>query len=568
MSVSNPWLNPFQRSYGQIKAKLIENLKLQVPEITDFSEGNIFILLISLYAAIAEVLHYYIDNMARETFFTSARRYTSLMKHAKLVDYHIHAGIPSSVDLLISRSDNTPVTSDISIPLGTVFTDNRGYPWVSTKAIVWKSGTYGVNIPVEQKQQVQNVSLGTVPGSNSYVVLNNIDPGFFYVEGSMLLTVNDVTWQLVETFAYSGPNDRHFKIELDDNRVPCIIFGDGINGKIPDSGSILKGSYYITYGANGNAEPGSITSLPDVITSAISNAVGTNTYNATGGSDYETFEQMKFRVPLSIKNLGVAITKEDYEGIVRSTPGVDKAYINYICGKYLEVYITPTGGGVASSALIDSVLLRLTSKKVITTQIKVLPVNTADIYLTASVTGKKSYQATDIANQIKQALISAYGYSNAEIGRPVRLSDLYATMDNLSMVDYLSIDKLFIKPYPTKVGNTLTDLNITYFDVTHISASTKYLITYNGNNQFNMIDTEGKLSKAIDITLGTSISIKDDVNNNDFSLTISNPNAGSYNSSNAWILEVIPNNKDQEISSVVLPIFQENNIILNITQVV
>lgn len=568
MSVSNPWLNPFQRSYGQIKSKLIENLKLQVPEITDFSEGNIFILIISLYAAIAEVLHYYIDNMARETFFTSARRYTSLMKHAKLVDYHIHSGIPSSVDILVSRSDNTPVTSDISIPLGTVFTDSRGYPWVSTKAIVWKSDTYGVNIPVEQKQQVSNVSLGTVPGSNAYVVLNNIDPGFFYVEGSMLLTVNDVTWQLVETFAYSGPSDRHFKIELDDNRVPCIIFGDGINGKKPYSGSILVGSYYVTRGSNGNADPGSITSLPEVITSAVSNAIGTNPYNAAGGSDYETFEQMKFRVPLSIKNLGVAITKEDYEGIVRSTPGVDRAYINYICGKYLEVYITPTGGGVASQSLLDTVLLRLTSKKVITTQIKVLSVNTSDIYLTASVTGKKSYKSSDIANQIKKALIDAYGYSNAEIGRPVRLSDLYATMDNLSMVDYLSIDKLFIKPYPTKVGNTLTDLNISYFDVSNISKTTKYLITYNNNGNFSIIDTEGRLSGSISINLGTPTTINDNVNNNTFSLTISNPKAGSYTSSNSWILEVIPNNKDQEISSIVLPIFQENNIILNITPVV
>lgn len=567
MSVSNPWLNPFQRSYSQIKSKLIENLKLQVPEITDFSEGNIFILLISLYAAIAEVLHYYIDNMSRETFFTSARRYTSLMKHAKLVDYHIHAGIPSSVDILVSRSDNTPVTSDISIPLGTVFTDNIGYQWVSTKAIIWKSGTYGVNIPVEQKQKVSNVNLGTVPGSNAYVELNSLDPGFFYVEGSMILTVNDVTWQLVDTFAYSGPNDRHFKIELNENRIPCIVFGDGVNGKIPNSGSILKGSYYITYGANGNAEPGSITSLPSVITSAISNAVGTNLYNATGGSDYETFEQMKFRLPLSIKTLGVAITKDDYEAIVRTTPGVDKAYVNYICGKYLEVYITPTGGGVASTALIDKALLNLLKKKVITTQIKVLPVNTADIYLTASVTGKKSYQSSDISNQIKQALINNYGYSNAEIGKSVRLSDLYALIDGLSMVDYLTIDKLFIKPFPSKLGNTLTDLNISYFNVNSINSGHKYIITYKGSNSFSLRSSTG-ITDLGTLTLGTNKRIIDNVNNNDFSLTIGNPTAGSYQVNNSWVLEVIPSNKDQEISSVVLPIFKPENIIINITPVV
>lgn len=65
MSTNNQWLTPYQRSYESIKAKLIAGVKEKMPEITDFSEGNIFILLISMFAAIAEVIHYYIDNMAR-----------------------------------------------------------------------------------------------------------------------------------------------------------------------------------------------------------------------------------------------------------------------------------------------------------------------------------------------------------------------------------------------------------------------------------------------------------------------------------------------------------------------
>lgn len=68
MSTSNPWLTPFQRSYNDIKAKLIQSLNERVPEITDMSEGNIFILTLSIFAGIAEVIHYYIDGMAREAF--------------------------------------------------------------------------------------------------------------------------------------------------------------------------------------------------------------------------------------------------------------------------------------------------------------------------------------------------------------------------------------------------------------------------------------------------------------------------------------------------------------------
>ena len=77
--ITNKWLNPYQRSFQQIKAKLIESLttikdKNGQTLITDYSEGNILIIILSLFAAIAEVLHYYIDNVGRESFLSTARR--------------------------------------------------------------------------------------------------------------------------------------------------------------------------------------------------------------------------------------------------------------------------------------------------------------------------------------------------------------------------------------------------------------------------------------------------------------------------------------------------------------
>lgn len=69
MPTSNNWLNPFQRSFNDIKSTLISKLRARVPEMSDYSEGNIFILIISIFSAIAEVIHFYIDNMAREAFY-------------------------------------------------------------------------------------------------------------------------------------------------------------------------------------------------------------------------------------------------------------------------------------------------------------------------------------------------------------------------------------------------------------------------------------------------------------------------------------------------------------------
>ena len=93
MPTKNPWLNPYQRSF---------------------------------------------DNMARETFFSTARRYSSLYKHAKLVDYHIKSAIPASVDLTLFTTDGEDLGSSFTIPAGTVFTSADGKPWV----VVAKDGIF------------------------------------------------------------------------------------------------------------------------------------------------------------------------------------------------------------------------------------------------------------------------------------------------------------------------------------------------------------------------------------------------------------------------------------------
>lgn len=566
MSVLNSWLTPFQRSYNQIKSKLIEKLKLQVPELTDYSEGNIFILIISLFAAIAEVLHYYIDNMARETFFISSRRFSSVIKHSKLVDYHMHAGIPYSVDVIISNSDNTPVGSNISIPVNTKFKDSNGNEWISTKTVVWYSGTYGVTVPLEQKTRVDSVSFGNIPGDTNFVIyLGDLPTDSYYVEGSMNLVIGSDNWTLVDTFAYSSPTDKHYKVELDEELKPYIQFGDGIHGAIPEANLPVVGSYYITKGASGKINSNSITSLPSSLN--FDNKVICNNYNdASGGSNYETFDEMKVRVPLSIRTLGVAITKQDYEDILKMVPGVGKSYVNYICGKYLEIYISPEDGGVASQSLLDKAYNYLLNRKVLTTSIKMLPVNTADVYLTASITGRKSFNSTDISNQVIQALIDEYGYENSQIGKPIRISDLYALMDNQSMVDYLSIDKIFTKPYPKKIGQTITELNITYFNVVNINLETTYLFIYNNNNTFYLQDTIGNNIGGIQI--GVQTTVEDSINNNKFVITIGAALAGNYSFNNTWSFKLVPSNRDQLVGDILLPVLKSENITLNISETV
>ena len=178
---------------------------------------------------------------------------------------------------------------------------------------------------------------------------------------------------------------------------------------------------------------------------------------------------LKEHVPLSVKTLGVAITKEDFENFAKLVPGVNKAYAEYVCGKEVYIYITPDNGEIeASKALIEEVTAQLNKSKVITTSITVLPIHKALIYLDAEVYGKKSFTAVDIQKQIVEAMQDFYGFNQVDLGRSVKLSDVYGLIDNLSTVDSLLINKLYILPEPQLVssegsGSYSPDLNIASF---------------------------------------------------------------------------------------------------------
>lgn len=579
MPTKNPWVNPYQRSFNSIKEQLKTSLRNNVPEITDYSEGNIFIIIISILAGIAEVIHYYIDNMARESFFVSARRYSSLYKHAKLVDYHIKSAIPASVDLTLYTKDGSDLTSSIIIPTGTQFTSNDGKVWVVTAkdGITWDKDLYpkSIKVPVVQKEKVgstNKISLGQIIDSSVAISITGIPDGKYYVEGSMVLTIDGEAWTLVDTFAYSKPTDKVYKVELAEDLIPTIIFGNGKFGMIPQLGGAIEGEYGVTYGADGNINAGSFDSLPTIEGVDFSNISITNFNAASGGSNYENFSMLKEHVPLSVKTLGVAITKEDFEAMAKLVGGVNQAYVEYICGKEVRVYITPDNGAIeASQALLDAVEAQLNKSKVITTTLSVLPVYKANLYLDLEVYGRKSFSSLDIQSQIVSALQEAYGYENAELGRAVRVSDIYSLIDNLSTVDYLNIKKMYVLPHPKLVssassGSYSPNLNVMSFTQNAYNSDSDYTDMY-----IEILEIGYQLSIGSSTYQGTfGEALRISTKELDFSITLGESQGLAYNPGDRYYFYLGRMNTNlaskSDSSYKTIPVFENssNSLILNI----
>lgn len=573
MGITNKWLNPYQRSYQQIKAKLVESLMgLKDPQgqklITDYSEGNILIIILSLFAAIAEVLHYYVDNMARETFLSTARRYDSVVKHGALVDYHARAAIAATVDVILSRSiTGNSIGAKLTIPHGTLFTDSSGNSWLSARDVTWYSNVTTCKVPIIQHERYTASALNNMvipTGDRVILNLGTLPNGKYYEQGSMSLQIGGETWVLVDTFAKSKPTDKHFMVSVDEALNPYIMFGDGTFGKKPAAGAkITNVVFYLTNGTQGNVKSNTITSVPSVISSSITDATVSNAYDAGGGSNYENFTMLKEHIPLSVKTLGVAITKEDFESLAMLVDGVNKAKADYECGRKLTIYISPDGGAVASSELINRVYNLLSQRAPMTTWLKVKSAGKVQIILEMDVTGKKSYKTAEIQTQILTALYNAYSPEQAQIGGSVRVSDIYALIDNLSTVDYLHLTKFYIKPWPTTIyGNK--ELNLGQFKLNKAKGSMTYYITFNSSTTFTVRSvSNGYVTTG---SVGSSIQIIDKANGFDFSLDIQN---NSYQSGYRYSITVSEPNHDYEDPGFNLPVFENaSQLTLTVNEIV
>ena len=105
-----------------------------------------------------------------------------------------------------------------------------------------------------------------------------------------------------------------------------IRFGDGIRGRRPPDGATLRVDYDYGAGAQGNVGPGVVNTAPSLgagITVA-------NPLPTWGGADAETVAESERQASRYLQHRDRLVSVEDFETIVRRTPGVDVGRVDVL----------------------------------------------------------------------------------------------------------------------------------------------------------------------------------------------------------------------------------------------
>jgi predicted phage baseplate assembly protein len=128
------------------------------------------------------------------------------------------------------------------------------------------------------------------------------------------------TWRPRRDLLASHADDAHFVVEVADDQVAALRFGDFTFGKGADEGMTFDVTYRIGNGTAGNVAAGAlaniVTDRPEIV--GVSNPLP-----ALGGVDPEAVEDVRVRAPVAFRTQQRAVTPEDYARLAEQFPSPD-----------------------------------------------------------------------------------------------------------------------------------------------------------------------------------------------------------------------------------------------------
>lgn len=459
--LTNIWTRYTDRTLSQTKDNILNNLQAQVPEITDHSESNLFVKLISIFSGLLELLHYYIDNTARESHLDSARLYSNVVKLARQWDYRIASQQPSNVLLNISYTSTTTLTfTGAVIPLGAIVQTADGKRFVTTSSLIMPSGSFSTSIGQVSAINLYNVPYFILAVSNGNA--NQVYPLTDAIAGFSVIVKTGVNlWTSVETFAYSLSTDLHFIQTVNEEKQVILKFGDGIQGAIPTISIDIEVSYDKTDGLAGNVEGQTIIQIVSgfPIIANYTPSV-TNLEPAVAGLGIESSTSIKQNVARLFRTHNRAVTEMDFKDIAILHPQVQNAGVLFECGKTVDVYVVPIGGGLAPPSLLNSVEAWFNNnRRIITYRVRAFAAGEIHILATLDIIAKAGFDLNMVRINVENAWLNFFAPSNQSISGAIRIGDIYEAIEATEGVQVSTIKLLLARPYARPLGATTNALN-------------------------------------------------------------------------------------------------------------
>lgn len=313
--------------FDQIKTSIKSYLRAN-SNFTDFDfEGSNFSVLIDILAYNTYITAFNSNMIVNESFLDSATFRNNVVSLARNVGYipRSKTCAKANISFNVQLSTTSTLPTQIILKSGLVCvgsSDNSSYVFSIPENILTNVNANTSIASFNNIEIYQGVLI-----TRRFVIDNSIKQKFILDNqnidtSTIVVKVDGFQYKLIDNILGIDSSSEIYLIqEIEDEKYE-LIFGDGILGKKLANNSIIDVSYIVTDGPDGNGPSsfsfsGVVTNITDVVQNPVGSVSITTNSSASGGSNIESIDSIKYFAPRIYSSQYRAVTSKDYESIIK-----------------------------------------------------------------------------------------------------------------------------------------------------------------------------------------------------------------------------------------------------------
>jgi hypothetical protein len=459
-----PSIDYTDKDYLSLRRALLQFAQYRLPEWNDRSAADFGVLMVDLFAYVGDVVLYYQDRIADQSFLETATERRSVVNLLRLIGYELPPPVAASAELDLVFA---PGIAAVTIPSGLRFR-TVGLPNVQMFEYVDADLTLNLasdqietlpdgrlryrGLPVRQGTTVPLQVIGTSTGEPNQSFA--LEPGPVDA-GTLRVEVNEgagwIRWDRRDSLLYdigldgrirlSLPDARHYYVRFDENASARVYFGDGRFGRRPPRGpNNVRASFRAGGGAAGNVPARTIRQ----VVGAVENLVEmTNPEPAAGGQDAESITDAARFGPLAFRSRGRAVTESDYQAMAHLAGGVAKARARARSWNVVDLYVAPAGESCrpVPETLRRRLLAFFEDRRMAGTFVRVLDPVCVPIDISVEVAYDERFRADAVRQQVEEAVRGQLAFERVDFGQAVYLSAVHNAIEDVPGVRLVTLTR-------------------------------------------------------------------------------------------------------------------------------
>lgn len=451
------------KDFSGFRESMLSYAATVIPEWTTRSPGDFGVALVEMLSYSLDILSYYQDRLVAEAYLDTATQRSSVLEIARTLGYRPFPAVAARGALTFT-TDSTQANA-VLVPAGTQiitgFQNDLQGPLIyetttdvsvpasggTAAATVVEGATQGtstITIPgtvTTGPQTIPVITLGTATGGvDQQFVIPQVPVDQSTVRIFGIYPSGPVEWLATDSLLDADSTDRVFVLSTDAGGTVAVVFGDGVNGSVPDSGIPLMCAYRVGGGARGNL---AANALIDVASPLPGVTIQSST-EMTGGLDAESTESIRRNAPKAFSIQDRAVTTADYAAAAAAVPGVSKSNSLAQSVSAITVFILGAGNSIPAQGLIDATIQYVQSRAMAGTTVLVqsgtlVPVNFGSTASPVTVGVQPQYRRTDVQLAVTQALQNLLAPDVTTFQQRVTIAQAYAAVHGIPGVLYVQI---------------------------------------------------------------------------------------------------------------------------------